>query len=408
MDTCVSARTAAASAATGVRSSAGSPGHPDPGATEAARSCPATPDPTAAPPAESPGHPDPGATEAPRSRPATPDPTAAPPAESPGQPDPGATEAPRSCPATPDPTAAPPTGETPDRRRLAMPAPYATARSSPRNPARRRLCALSGTSVAAARVTGSLRDMEFSGPVAAAYAEHRRGYPAPVVDLLVDALGLPRDASVLDLGCGTGQLTVPLAGRYDRVIGADPCPDMLALARSRSGGAPVAWLLADDREVIRLPLLTDLDAMTVAQAIHLVDRLPLFTALATRMPRRARLAIIANGSPLWLRDLPWSRALNAYLGRWLGTTPRSACGTDADSRARYRAELAATGWRTATEVVLGYQETHSFERIVGNVYSALSPGSLPTDLTFEAGLRDALGPGPFEEDVRVAILVAGR
>ena len=95
--------------------------------------------------------------------------------------------------------------------------------------------------------------MEFSGAVAAAYAEHRRGYPPPVVELLVDALGLPHDATVLDLGCGTGQLTVPLADRYSRVLGADPSPDMLALARSRSGGAPIAWLLADDRDVSRLP-----------------------------------------------------------------------------------------------------------------------------------------------------------
>jgi SAM-dependent methyltransferase len=250
--------------------------------------------------------------------------------------------------------------------------------------------------------------MEFSGPVAAAYAEHRRGYPAPVVDLLVETLGLPRDGFVLDLGCGTGQLTVPLAGRYDRVVGADPSPDMLALARSAAGAAPVAWLLADDRDVTRLPLLAGLDAVTIAQAIHLLDRRPLFEALAARMSPRARIAIIANGSPMWLRDLPWSRALNAYLTGWLGTAPRSACGTDAWSRAGYRAELAAAGFPTATEVFVDYTETHPYERIRGNVYSALSPDAVPTDPAFEAGLRDALGPGPFEEDVRVAILVAGR
>jgi len=250
--------------------------------------------------------------------------------------------------------------------------------------------------------------MEFSGAVATAYAEHRRGYPLPVVDLLVDALGLPPDASVLDLGCGTGLLTVPLAGRYERVIGADPSPDMLALARSRSEGAPVAWLLADDRDVTRLPMLAGLDAVTIAQAIHLLDRVPLFESLAARMTPRARVAIIANGSPLWLRDLPWSRVLNAYLGSWFGTAPASACGTDAASRGRYRAELAAAGFRTATEVSFDYRETHTVAGIVGNVCSALSPGSLPTDPAFEAGLREAIGPGPFQEDVRVAILVAAR
>ncbi len=57
---------------------------------------------------------------------------------------------------------------------------------------------------------------------------------------------------------------------------------------------------------------------------------------------------------------------------------------------------------------MDYRDTHTVAGIVGNVCSALSPGSLPTDPAFEAGLREAVGPGPFEEDVRVAILVAGR
>jgi hypothetical protein len=116
--------------------------------------------------------------------------------------------------------------------------------------------------------------------------------------------------------------------------------------------------------------------VTIAQAIHLLDRLPLFEALATRMTRRARVAIVANGSPLWLRDLPWSLALSAYLGEWFGIAPRSACGTDTESRGRYRAELATAGFRTATEVTVDYRETHTFAAIVGSVTtrSALARG----------------------------------
>lgn len=250
--------------------------------------------------------------------------------------------------------------------------------------------------------------MEFSGAVATAYAAHRRGYPPPVVDLLVRTLALPAAASVLDLGCGTGALTVPLTAHFDRVTGADPSPDMLALARSAAGPAPVAWLLADDADVVRLPLLAGLDAVILAQAIHLVDRLRLFRALAERMSARGRVAVIANGSPLWLRELDWSRSLRAYVESWLGTPIRSTCATDPASRAEIRASLASAGFPAAVEVSLSYEETHSFERIVGNVYSALSPSQLPAGPEFEDGLREALGPGPYAEDVTVSILVAAR
>lgn len=250
--------------------------------------------------------------------------------------------------------------------------------------------------------------MEFSGPVARAYAAHRRGYPPPVVDLLVRTLALPAAASVLDLGCGTGSLTVPLAAHFDRVIGADPSPDMLALARSAAGLAPVAWLLADDADVVRLPLLAGLDAVTIAQAIHLVDRPRLFPALAARMSARGRVAVIANGAPLWLRELDWSRSLRSYLESWLGTPIRSTCATDPSSRTEIRASLASAGFPAAVEVSLSYEETHSFERIVGNVYSALSPSQLPAGPAFSDGLREALGPGPYAEDVTVSILVAAR
>ncbi|MEM7445201.1 MAG: methyltransferase domain-containing protein [Pseudomonadota bacterium] len=55
-------------------------------------------------------------------------------------------------------------------------------------------------------------------------------------------------ASVLDLGCGTGELTVRLAEGRD-VVGVDPADAMLQIARKRPGGDAVAWHLADARSV---------------------------------------------------------------------------------------------------------------------------------------------------------------
>ena len=53
------------------------------------------------------------------------------------------------------------------------------------------------------------------------------------------------------------------------------------------------------------------------------------------------MAVITNGTPLWLQDTAWSRALRRFLEQWLGTTTTATCGTDAASQRRYRDSLTA-------------------------------------------------------------------
>ncbi|MBM6593387.1 class I SAM-dependent methyltransferase [Microvirga pudoricolor] len=54
--------------------------------------------------------------------------------------------------------------------------------------------------------------------------------------------------SILDLGCGTGELTAEL-GRRARVTGVDPAAAMLDIARKRRGGEAPTWVEADARTV---------------------------------------------------------------------------------------------------------------------------------------------------------------
>jgi SAM-dependent methyltransferase len=68
--------------------------------------------------------------------------------------------------------------------------------------------------------------------------------------------------SVLDLGCGTGQLAVLLAdGGRREVVGIDPAGAMLDIARERAGGVLVEWVVEDARTV-RLGRRFDLIVMT--------------------------------------------------------------------------------------------------------------------------------------------------
>ena len=47
--------------------------------------------------------------------------------------------------------------------------------------------------------------------------------------------------SIIDIGCGTGLLTFELAKRGHRMIGVEPAPAMLAVARRRLSWMNVQW-----------------------------------------------------------------------------------------------------------------------------------------------------------------------
>lgn len=61
-------------------------------------------------------------------------------------------------------------------------------------------------------------------------------------------IGLAADLgarTIIDLGCGTGRLTCELASEGRRVIGVDPAPAMLAVARRQPGAEQVRWVEGD-------------------------------------------------------------------------------------------------------------------------------------------------------------------
>lgn len=76
--------------------------------------------------------------------------------------------------------------------------------------------------------------------------------------------------SIIDLGCGTGILTVTLAGPGRRVVGVDPSATMLDRARGRPGAETVTWVHGDSRQLPETS--ADLAVMTGNVAQHIDDQ----------------------------------------------------------------------------------------------------------------------------------------
>jgi len=122
----------------------------------------------------------------------------------------------------------------------------------------------------------------------AGYAAYRPGYPLELIDELTSIS--PGTGRALDCGCGTGQLSVLLAERFDEVIATDASAAQIAAAEPREG-VVYRTAVAEDSG-----LRSDsVDLITVAQAAHWLD-LEAFYAEARRIARpQAALALITYG-----------------------------------------------------------------------------------------------------------------
>ncbi len=139
------------------------------------------------------------------------------------------------------------------------------------------------------------------------------------------ALADAREAlTILDLGCGTGLLTVTFSGCGRRVVGIDPSSAMLAAARTREGADHVDWIQGDStaapEEFFDLAVMTG----NVAQHISDADWARTLSDLRTRMRPGGILAFesrnpSARAWESWGSEEPMSRETRyGTLTEWMG------------------------------------------------------------------------------------------
>lgn len=108
--------------------------------------------------------------------------------------------------------------------------------------------------------------------------------------------------------------------------------------------------------------------MTIAQALHWIK--DLFRAVVRLVRPGGGIAVVTNGTPLWLQDAGWSRTLRDFLELWLGTKLTDGCGTDEQSQRRWQEDLAAAGFDVFTTAV-DYVASLDIDQLVGGVYSTM-------------------------------------
>lgn len=102
------------------------------------------------------------------------------------------------------------------------------------------------------------------------YDRARPGYPPELFDDLEELAGARPGSRVLEVGCGTGQATVPLAGRGCRITAVEAGPRMAEVARRNLAGAAAVEVVTAGFESWPLPE-EPFDVLVSATAFHWID-----------------------------------------------------------------------------------------------------------------------------------------
>jgi SAM-dependent methyltransferase len=111
---------------------------------------------------------------------------------------------------------------------------------------------------------------EVFNEVAEEYDRHRPAYPDALIDRACEVGGLDRGATVLEIGCGTGQLTRSLLARGLRVTAIEPGERLIGRARDQLADAGELEFVNRRLEEAPLPH-AHYSAALSGSAIHWVD-----------------------------------------------------------------------------------------------------------------------------------------
>jgi SAM-dependent methyltransferase len=135
--------------------------------------------------------------------------------------------------------------------------------------------------------------------------------PTALIRRVVQLCGLGPAHRVLDLGCGPGQLAPAFAPFVGQVIGIDPEPEMLRVARGEAGRA---GLRIEFREGSSYDLGM-FRTVVIGRAFHWMDRQDTLARLGKLIERGGAVVLLGDGHPKVPQNA-WAEALERLTDRY--------------------------------------------------------------------------------------------
>jgi SAM-dependent methyltransferase len=234
---------------------------------------------------------------------------------------------------------------------------------------------------------------------AAHYDRYRLPYPDVLIADLVRRIAATGHGRLLDLACGTGQLTFPLLRWFAEAWAVDAEPDMIDVVRAKAASAGLAGVrpVVTAAEEFRAgPGCFEL--IVIGNAFHRLRRELVAKRAHGWLRPGGHLALCWSFSP-WEGSLEWQRAFSELLGRWrasLGVTQRVPARWDQARRKLPDAELLTEhGFTMIGRYEFAVSQHWTLPELAGLIRSTSflpAPVLAARGAEFDAELTAVLGP----------------
>ncbi|MBU6321217.1 MAG: class I SAM-dependent methyltransferase [Patescibacteria group bacterium] len=207
------------------------------------------------------------------------------------------------------------------------------------------------------------------------YARYRRPYLPEIFDDIVAYYDLNGHGRLLDLGCGTGELAVPLATHFESVIGLDPSAEMLAEAKERAkreGVANIEWCEGRAEEVD--PSYGPVRLTTIGVSFHWMNQPTVFEKVYEITEQGGGMVIIGDTSPVRGKSKTedWKMKRKELIIKYLGEERRAGDHLHKEfipEKRPFEKLIAGSPFKTFEFKEYPYETERTIDEIVGFLYS---------------------------------------
>jgi ubiquinone/menaquinone biosynthesis C-methylase UbiE len=250
------------------------------------------------------------------------------------------------------------------------------------------------------------------------YDRYRVGYPSELLDDLCARAAAGGAGRLLDLACGTGQVTFPLCSRFSDVTAVDWEPETVAFAQAKAdrlGMTNVQWFVGRAEDV---PVSGLFELVTIGTAFHRLNRRAVARRTFEWLAPGGHLALLWSNPPS-IGERDWQQVMAQVVQDWIDraeTGDRLIGGLDATLADKpHRVVLEDAGLLYVGKFEFLTAHTWTVDELAGVMYSTsmLSHEALGEHVdAFERDLArrllEVVPDGRFDEEISFAYDLAVR